>query len=255
MAYRSACRPSRPAAAGTRAILLGKPLPQRDSGLLQFEYAFEPDPAMIPTSGVLNKSNGVPMVTFRTTLSTSAAAAGDRAERRDTSPADLAARAAVVDQLVIQFSRGRPLALPLGSMAEPIARLTACSLDLPGKWGLDPAVQQTLSRRAVPIDQASWLGPGSFPWSYLRSGQSLMIDLRIVMDEHGIPTACVVQAPKTQSGAEQLACREIMKSARFEPALDSEGSPVASYFATSIFYSTPRRNGPTSRGGTIVGGP
>lgn len=238
-----------------RLVLYGPALPQRDSGLLRFEYSFRPDPAAIPTTGVLSKSGGETMVSFFTNLETSAVAALDPAERARRGPLEAMARAASINEFVITFSRGRPLALPLGAMTEPLAQLDTCAHDLPRKWGLDPAVQQSLQRPAVPIAEESWLGPGTYPWALLRNGQSLMVNLRMVIDERGMPTECVVQAPKTQSGAETLTCREIMKTARFEPALDRSGNAVPSYFATTIFYATPRRNGPTSRGGTIVGGP
>jgi hypothetical protein len=64
-----------------------------------------------------------------------------------------------------------------------------------------------------------------------------------MVDKSGKPTECVVQAPKTPSGAEALACREIVKTASFEPAVDSTGNPVPSYFATTVFYFSKRRNG------------
>lgn len=236
-----------------RVVLYGPALPQRDSGLLKFDYRFEPDPASIAGTGVLSKANGVSMVSFLSSLESSAVAALDPAERARRGPLEAMARVATVNQFVISFSRGRPLALPLGTMTEPLAQLDACAQDLPRKWGLDPAVQQSLQRRAIPIAQESWLGPGSYPWSFLRNGQSMIVNLRMVVDASGAPSECVVQAPKTQSGAETLTCREIMETARFEPALDGAGDPVPSYFATSIFYATPRRNGPASRGGTIVG--
>jgi hypothetical protein len=238
-----------------RLVLYGPSLPQRDSGLLEFKYRFEPDPGEISATGVLSKAGGVPMVSFLTGLDTAATAALDPAERARRGPLEAMARTAAIDAFVIGFSRGRPLTLPLGAITEPLAQLDACAQDLPRQWGLDPAVQRSLRRRAVPIAQESWLGPGSFPWSLLRSSQSLIVNMRMVVDASGTPTECVVQAPKTQSGAEALACREIMKIARFEPALDGSGNPVPSYFATSIFYATPRRNGPASRGGTLVGGP
>lgn len=236
-----------------RLVLYGPALPQRDSGLLEFGYSFEPDPGTISATGVLSKAGGVPMVSVLTTLETSAEAELDPAERARRGPLEAMARAAAIDAFVITFSRGRPLALPLGAMVEPLTQLDACAQDLPRKWGLDPAVQRSLQRPAVPIDQRSWLGAGSYPWSFLRNSQSMIVNLRMVVDASGTPTECVVQSPKTQSGAETLTCREIMKTARFEPALDREGNAVPSFFATSIFYATPRRNGPTSRGGTIVG--
>jgi hypothetical protein len=238
-----------------RLVLYGPAMPQRDSGLLQFEYSFEPDPGTISATGVLSKVSGTTMVSFLPTFDTSAVAALDPSERARRGPLEAMARAASINDFVITFSRGRPLALPLGSLTEPLAQLDACAQDLPRNWGLDPAVQRSLQRPAMPIGQEGWLGPGTYPWHFLRTGQSMIVNLRMVVDASGAPTECVVQAPKTQSGAEALTCREILKAARFEPALDSSGNAVSSYFATTIFYATPRRNGPTSRGGTIAGGP
>src|SRR5690606_3242007 len=133
-----------------------------------------PDPGAVSGAGVLGKSNGVPIVTFLTGLETSAIAELEPTERPAAGPAELQERAAAIDEFVIAFSRGRPLALALGSLAEPLAQLTACTHELPRKWGLDPAVQQSLQRPPIPVNQASWLGPGSYPWTYLRNAQSLI---------------------------------------------------------------------------------
>lgn len=214
-----------------RLVLRGDPLPQRDSGLLEFEYRFAPDSEAVSAAGVLAKSNRVPMV--QTTVD--------------------AAATANATEFVIAFSRGRPLALQLGALETPLDQLRTCALELPRKWGLDPAVQQALQRPAMPLDQESWLGPGTYPWSYLRNAQSLMVHLRMMVDAQGMPEACVVQFPTRQSGATELACREIMKTARFQPALDSSGVAVSSYVTTTVFYYTRRHNGPISRGRTITG--
>jgi outer membrane biosynthesis protein TonB len=96
----------------------------------------------------------------------------------------------------------------------------------------------------MPIDIAKWLGPGSYPWEYLRNSLSVRIQLRMMTDESGAVTQCVVQSPSGTSVAGTLACREIVKTARFEPALDADGTPVASYYSTAIVYMTPRQNGP-----------
>jgi hypothetical protein len=200
-----------------RLVLHGPSLPQRDSGLLQFEYSFKPDAEAIAGTGVLSKAGGVPMVSFLLALETSADFASDRSEVAARGPLEALERA---NEFEITFSRGRPVALPLGAMTEPLAQLEACAQDLPRNWGLDPAVQQSLQRPAVPLAQGSWLGPGSYPWSFLRISQSLIVNLRMTVDASGMPTECVVQAPKTQSGAEALTCREIMNMARFDRALD-----------------------------------
>jgi hypothetical protein len=70
-----------------------------------------------------------------------------------------------------------------------------------------------------------------------------MVYLRLMTDEQGAVSQCVVQSPPGGNIAGAVACRELVKTARFEPALDARGNAVASYYTTSIFYNTPRSNG------------
>jgi hypothetical protein len=224
-------------------IVRGDPLPHRTSGSLDFEYRFNPDSEAIATSGILNSGAGVPRVSFGTSLEPASVVEARR--NGETLPLSAgAAREAAIDELVLAFSRGRPVSLQLGSLAGPMQQLRECTAQLPAKWGLDTAVEQTLSRRPVPIDIAKWLGPGSYPWEYLRNSLSVRIQLRMMTDANGAVTQCVVQSPSGTSVAGTLACREIVKTARFEPALDARGNPVPSYFSTAIVYYTRRQNGP-----------
>jgi hypothetical protein len=202
-------------------ILRGDPLPHRDPGSLDFELRVSPGNGVFPMTGVL-RGRDTPRVTFPITLAPDTA----------------------VDGFVVTFSRGRPLSLEFGPMAEALGRLEGCTAALPQEWGLDPAVQRTLSRPPLPIDIAGWLGPGSYPWEYLRNSLSVRVHLRLMTDARGGVSECVVQAPRGENIAGAVACREVVKTARFEPALDAEGRPVPGYFTTSIFYNTPRSNGP-----------
>ena len=225
-------------------ILRGKPLPQRDPGALEFEFRFNPDTKAIPTTGVLSGGE-TPRLTFSASLDSSSVVEARQNGARYPTTID-SDREAAVDEFVIAFSRGRPLLLQLGSMAAPLVQLRECTAILPEKWGLDPAVQRSLSRPPAPIKIGTWLGPGSYPWEYLRNALSVRVHLRLMTDERGAVSQCIVQSPRGENVAGAVACRELVKTARFEPALDADGNPTPGYFTTSIFYNTPRSNGPLS---------
>lgn len=223
-----------------RITLWGHPLPQRDNGAIEFTYSLKPHPGAVPVTGTLGRSGGKPVIFYASYLATEAQFA---AAERGESIGPIATRIAEVDGYEITFSRGRPLLLEIGSMIDPIGMLSKCADELPAKWGLDLAEQRAISRAAQPVDMQSWLGFGSYPHAFWRNRLSLLVYFRLMVDENGTATACNIQAPITESGAEQLTCREIMKAARFEPALDADGRPVSSYFATLAFYHMSRRNG------------
>lgn len=231
-----------PRAGAYDVVMRGKPLPQRDAGILEFEARFNPDDKALQSAGVLAKSGGMPLLRFRTSLEPASVVEARRSGDMTPIAVD-EAREAAIDEFVIRFSRGKPLALRLGSMREPLARLRQCTAGLVAGWGLDPTVQQSLSRPPAPTEQGKWLGPGTYPWAYLRAYRSALVHLRLMTDERGTATGCAVQSPRTGGAAGVIACREIVKNARFEPALDADGKPVASYFNTSVFYRTKRRNG------------
>lgn len=231
-----------PGATSYNAILRGDPLPQRDSGALDMSFRFGPDTEMIPTTGVLGGGT-TPRLTFSASLDSASKLEARRNGEQLPAMID-SVREAAVDEFVIAFSRGRPLLLQLGSMATPLGQLRECTATLPEKWGLDPAVQRSLSRPPVPIDIGTWLGPGSYPWEYLRNALSVRVFIRLMTDERGGVSECNVQSPRGNNIAGAVACREIVKTARFEPALDTGGNAVPGYFTTMIFYNTPRNNGP-----------
>jgi len=230
-----------------KLAMVGKALPDRSGGLLEFQMAFNPDD-LRPASGILASTNGVPLLTFRGNLRTSADVEARRAAfeaGRDPPQSDGPgeARETAVDELALVFSRGKPLALQLGSMKEPAARLRQCGWELVGTWGFDEATQRDLARRPVPMEMDKWFSPGMFPANYWRASLSAMVHLRLDVEADGKPAACVIQAPKAEGSAEAIACGEIMKNARFQPALDSGGNAVPSYFTSSVFFIMPRRNG------------
>ena len=130
------------------------------------------------------------------------------------------------------------VALATGEMHKPMQAMRACLDELLTHWGIDAAAHRTLSRRAQPVSQASWALEiqDSYPREMLLREQSGEVRVRMMVGTDGKPTGCHVQIKSQDPSFEQTACREMMKAARFEPALDSGGKPIASYYVTAIIY-------------------
>jgi hypothetical protein len=52
----------------------------------------------------------------------------------------------------------------------------------------------------------------------------------------GKPSSCDVQIEAPSPSFQKTACDVLMRYAKFEPALDAQGQPIASYFITGILY-------------------
>ena len=134
------------------------------------------------------------------------------------------------------------LTLGTGRMRAPMEAMRACLHDLVTRWGLDATAQDTLSRKATPIDQIGWARQTMehYPTDMLRVGKSARLPIRLLVGTDGKPTACVALEGFAEPSFERAACTSAMRYARFESALDANGQPVASYFVTTIVYTVGR---------------
>lgn len=132
----------------------------------------------------------------------------------------------------------RPSAeLHLGSMTDPMAAVSACTTDLVKHWGLDPARQASLSRLAQPIGETyDWITPRDYPVKQVNEGRNGIVHARLMIDATGKVTACHVQEVVKQEGYADKTCAALLRSAKFQPALDAKGTPVASYFIYKVRY-------------------
>ncbi len=121
-----------------------------------------------------------------------------------------------------------------GSLAEPLAAMRNCMDDLLTSWGVDPKVQ--LQRLPLPEgSKTRWITDDDFPplaWTENRGG---VVKFRLAVDAVGFPTVCVVQEEAV--GGKDLGahtCKLMMQRARFKPALDRDGKPVAYFFRSFV---------------------
>ena len=150
-------------------------------------------------------------------------------------------RAAQVTKFAVTDGVEQPVTLELGSMVEPMAAMDVCLDDLLESWGFDPAVQRNLRLGPEPTNKPErWIRSSDYPREALRKGISGRVRFRIDISASGDVTACTIQSATSDPAFEQTTCEQVMKRARYSPALDASGNAVASYWAETVVYLNSR---------------
>lgn len=140
--------------------------------------------------------------------------------------------------LLIKDAFAEDVLLQTGSLHAPMEMMRKCLADLAGTEGLDPVKIATLSRSVVPKGQMQWARElqKNYPDDMVRKGRSAAVDIRMIVDEDGMPISCKTRDNGQGESFTSAACEGMMKFSRFDPALDADGHPVKGYFTTSIIY-------------------
>lgn len=164
--------------------------------------------------------------------------ASARRELENVTVADRDAREREITALEVRDGFERPLRLQIGAMHQPMNAMRACLDELLSHWGLDAAVQRTLSRPAMPLDQSSWVRRISqrYPTEMLRQGRSGLSNVRLIVGIDGVPTACIPNKDAIDRSFDEFSCETLMRYAKFEPALDANGQPTPSFWTTTVSY-------------------
>lgn len=143
-----------------------------------------------------------------------------------------------IDSLLIDHKSSKSAyRLKLGSMGAPMKAMRACTDELLGHWGLDPAVQRTLRSLPEPLSNpGEWLRSGDYPKKALASGKSAVIRFRLTISAVGKATDCAIQSGTRDPEFEKISCALLIKRANFKPASDQAGNPVASYFTSTVSW-------------------
>jgi TonB family protein len=145
------------------------------------------------------------------------------------------------EQAVTSMVVGRPLRTPVRLMTGPMnAAFTAmrkCTDELLGHWGIDAARHRELTRSALPVgNPGKWLNSGDYPRDMLAKAQPGIVRFRLSVGADGLPTACHIQRSTNSKGFDDAVCKGVMRRARFTPALDKDGQPLASYYVNSVRF-------------------
>ncbi|MGN3974847.1 TonB family protein [Tsuneonella sp. SYSU-LHT278] len=145
------------------------------------------------------------------------------------------ARSKAITGFEMHSGMKRSFVLQTGALDEAFAALDTCIDDLVGSWGYDPVQVQSLTRGPEPkTNPGSWMNPADYPQGLSRQGVGGIVRFRLDVDDQGKPARCVVQAAFTDPAFEEAACKILMEKARFDPALDAQGNPVAAYWRSSV---------------------
>lgn len=130
--------------------------------------------------------------------------------------------------------------LHTGSMKAPLGAMRTCMTSLARDWGLDVAQQLALSKHAAPKGPpGNWLMSTDRPKGALARGANAIVRFRMMVGADGTPTQCFVQQATMSPDFIKLTCDLLMKRARFTPALDATGKPVASYYTNAVRWLVP----------------
>lgn len=142
---------------------------------------------------------------------------------------------------VTEVSIGRPLRNPVilktGSMRSAFAALRTCTDELLTHWGIDVARHKEIATFAKPLTSpGTWIKSGDYPEAMLRSRQPGLVQFRLTIGEDGTPTDCRIQQSTHSAGFDKAVCDALKRRARFEPARDTEGRPLTSFYLNSVHF-------------------
>lgn len=104
--------------------------------------------------------------------------------------------------------------------------LTAIALALSPEPGLAMCHMRGVKRTHAGYGQ-SWVGDDDYPPSALRAGQQGWVGFTLNVDAGGCPTACRVTYSSGHQILDDTTCSLMMARARFKPAEDDAGKPIA----------------------------
>ncbi len=102
-----------------------------------------------------------------------------------------------------------------------------------------PATPDRSRRVAARGREAEWVTTDDYPSSSLREEAEGITRTRLSVGADGRVTACEVTGSSGNSALDQAACRNLQRRARFEPALDRDGNPVASTYPKNVRWQLP----------------
>ncbi|MEL7199464.1 MAG: TonB family protein [Pseudomonadota bacterium] len=132
---------------------------------------------------------------------------------------------------------GRTVTFKTGPMGDAFGALNECAKSLLTDWGLDVAKHETARQLPKWQNEAKIVRriASNYPGNALNQGEQAIVRMRVMIDETGTVTDCVINEATTTQKLESPACGPMAK-AKFAPALDADGKPFESYYATGITY-------------------
>jgi hypothetical protein len=147
------------------------------------------------------------------------------------------ARRAAITYIEVGKPLGQSVILETGPMAKPMAALSQCIDNLVASWGIDVEKHKTALSAVKPTSNPGrWVLENDYPKDMLIEGQPAIVEFRLNVDGQGNATACHIQATTRLKEFDDAVCKALMKRAKFAPAIDAEGQPLASYYKNTVRF-------------------
>ena len=100
----------------------------------------------------------------------------------------------------------------------------------------------TLSGPRQKMPAQRFISPGGedYPAAAIGSGAEGTVRFTLTVDPNGGVVGCSIVHSSGSSVLDQATCRLMMRRARFTPALDSNGNPVAGTITQDVVWKSPR---------------
>ncbi len=223
-----------------RATIVNAQLPRNGGVFRDTRYALNPDTQPRGTTMAFRGAvNGKPAISFPlvfgpelpATLTQPSYPPAERQNAMQAWRASLPDYQRQLRELTLFVSAGRQVRLNTGPLSPVLDVMRSCVRDLQQRWGLDPATEDQLSQRAHPDDETWQRIRDSYPFG---GHENAFAPVRFMVGADGIATACVVQLPGLPEEFIAAICSR--KPARFQPARDAAGQPIASIYRTDIVF-------------------
>lgn len=143
---------------------------------------------------------------------------------------------ASVTEIAVGVPLRRDFILQTGSMQKNFAALRNCTDNLVASWGID-VERARAGVRPVPLTSpGSWVTGADYPPNMVRTFQPGLVEFRLSIDPEGKVTACHVQQSTNPEGFNAAVCKAMMRRARFAPARDRNGEPIASFYQNGVRF-------------------
>lgn len=135
-----------------------------------------------------------------------------------------------VEQITVSQG-GDAVTFATGSLANAARDLNDCTAQIMRGWGLDPLAQYALSQ-AVTADEAKF----EYPRIAARNLRSGPVEAVALVDAAGKATDCRIIISSGHADIDAATCAAMTK-ARYNPARDAAGAPVASFWKARVNYA------------------
>lgn len=147
---------------------------------------------------------------------------------------------AAIEWVAFERRGGHRLVLELPQFGQAMKALQNCTEELVSHWNIDVEAHRSLTRLPIPKNSpGGWLTNSDYPIGLIRRGDQGIVQFRLDVDPSGKVTGCHIQRSTRPEGFDKIVCEKISQRAKFEPALDRDGKPIASFYRNSARFLMP----------------